>query len=98
MSRRLSLGSAGHTRARARPFGLGTNEFAAVVGGLYASIASLGVLLAVFVVASHHWLTALVVLLGIGLAGTAIAPASQTRLMNVAGDTKPLRQRSTIPR
>jgi MFS transporter, DHA1 family, inner membrane transport protein len=61
-----------------------------VVGGLYASIASLGVLLAVFVVASHHWLTALVVLFGIGAAGTAIAPALQTRLMDVAGDVQTL--------
>jgi MFS transporter, DHA1 family, inner membrane transport protein len=61
-----------------------------VVGGLYASIASLGVLLALFVVASHHWATALVVLFGIGAAGTAIAPALQTRLMDVAGDAQTL--------
>ena len=43
-----------------------------------------GIILAVFVLASHNPWTALLVLFGIGAAGSAVAPALQTRLMDVA--------------
>jgi DHA1 family inner membrane transport protein len=55
-----------------------------VIRGLYVSIGALGVVLAIFVVASHNPWTAMVVLFGIGAAGSAVAPALQTRLMDVA--------------
>ena len=55
-----------------------------VVRGLYVSIGALGTVLAIFVLASHNPWTALVVLFGIGAAGSAVAPALQTRLMDVA--------------
>jgi DHA1 family inner membrane transport protein len=55
-----------------------------VIRGLYVSIAALGTVLAVFVLASHNPYTALLVLFAIGTAGSAIAPALQTRLMDVA--------------
>jgi MFS transporter, DHA1 family, inner membrane transport protein len=55
-----------------------------VVRALYLSIGALGVTLAVFVVASHNPFTALATLFGIGMTGSAVAPALQTRLMDVA--------------
>lgn len=55
-----------------------------VVWALYLSIGALGVVLAVFVVASHQPVTALAGLFAIGAAGSAIGPALQTRLMDVA--------------
>ncbi len=55
-----------------------------VIRGLYVSMAALGTVLAVFVLASHNPWTALVALFGIGAAGSAVAPALQTRLMDVA--------------
>jgi DHA1 family inner membrane transport protein len=61
-----------------------------VIRALYMSIAALGIVLAVFVFASHNPWTALVVLFGIGAAGSAIAPALQTRLMDVAHDAQTL--------
>jgi DHA1 family inner membrane transport protein len=61
-----------------------------VIRSLYATIGALGVMLAVFVVASHNPVTALVLLFGIGAAGAAIAPALQTRLMDVAADAQTL--------
>jgi DHA1 family inner membrane transport protein len=61
-----------------------------VIRALYLSIAALGIVLAVFVFASHNPWTALVVLFGIGAAGSAIAPALQTRLMDVAHDAQTL--------
>jgi MFS transporter, DHA1 family, inner membrane transport protein len=61
-----------------------------VIRALYVSIASLGTVLAVFVFASHNPWTALLVLFGIGAAGSAIAPALQTRLMDVAHDAQTL--------
>jgi DHA1 family inner membrane transport protein len=61
-----------------------------VIRALYLSIGALGVVLAVFVVASHNPLTALLVLFGIGAAGSAVAPALQTRLMDVAHDAQTL--------
>lgn len=61
-----------------------------VIRSLYLVIAALGVMLAVFVVAAHNPVTALVLLFGIGAAGAAIAPALQTRLMDVAADAQTL--------
>jgi len=61
-----------------------------VIRSLYATISALGVMLAIFVVAAHNPVTALVLLFGIGAAGAAIAPALQTRLMDVAADAQTL--------
>ena len=61
-----------------------------VIRSLYATIGALGVMLAVFVVAAHNPVTALILLFGIGAAGAAIAPALQTRLMDVAADAQTL--------
>ena len=55
-----------------------------VIRGLYVSIGALGAVLALFVLAAHNPWTALVVLFGIGAAGSAVAPALQTRPMDVA--------------
>jgi DHA1 family inner membrane transport protein len=63
---------------------------ASVVRALYLSMGALGVLLTVFVVASHNPWTALLVLFGIGAAGSAVGPALQTRLMDVAHDAQTL--------
>jgi DHA1 family inner membrane transport protein len=61
-----------------------------VIRTLYVVIATLGVMLAVFVVASHNPYTAMVLLFAIGASGGAIAPALQTRLMDVAADAQTL--------
>jgi MFS transporter, DHA1 family, inner membrane transport protein len=61
-----------------------------VIRALYVSLGALGIVLAVFVLASHNPWTALVVLFGIGAAGSAVAPALQTRLMDVAQDAQTL--------
>jgi MFS transporter, DHA1 family, inner membrane transport protein len=61
-----------------------------VVRSLYVSIAALGVMLAVFVAACHNPCTAVLGLFGIGAAGGSIAPALQTRLMDVAADAQTL--------
>ena len=61
-----------------------------VIRSLYATMAALGIALAVFVVASHNSVTALIVLFVIGASGAAIAPALQTRLMDVAADAQTL--------
>jgi len=61
-----------------------------VVRALYLSMGSLCAVLAVFVVASHNVWTALLVLFGIGLTGSAVGPALQTRLMDVAHDAQTL--------
>lgn len=61
-----------------------------VIRALYLSMGSLCAVLAVFVVASHNVWTALVVLFGIGLTGSAVGPALQTRLMDVAHDAQTL--------
>jgi DHA1 family inner membrane transport protein len=44
----------------------------------------------VFVAASHNPYTAMLLLFGIGAAGSSIAPALQTRLMDVADDAQTL--------
>ena len=61
-----------------------------VIRALYLSLSLLGVLLAVFVAAAHNPWTALPVLFGIGAAGSAVGPALQTRLMDVAHDAQTL--------
>jgi DHA1 family inner membrane transport protein len=61
-----------------------------VVRALYLSLGSLCAVLALFVVASHNVWTALLVLFGIGLTGSAVGPALQTRLMDVAHDAQTL--------
>jgi DHA1 family inner membrane transport protein len=61
-----------------------------VIRSLYAVIGTLGVMLAVFVVASHNPYTAMLLLFAIGATGGAIAPALQTRLMDVAADAQTL--------
>ncbi|TFV61135.1 MFS transporter [Mycobacterium sp. PS03-16] len=55
-----------------------------VIRGLYLSISTLGVVLTLFVLAAHHPVTALAGLFAIGATGSAIGPALQTRLMDVA--------------
>ena len=61
-----------------------------VIRALYLSMGALSAVLAVFVVAAHNPWTALVVLFGIGASGSAVAPALQTRLMDVAHDAQTL--------
>jgi MFS transporter, DHA1 family, inner membrane transport protein len=61
-----------------------------VIRSLYLVLTALGVMLAVFVAASHNPFTALVLLFGIGASGAAIGPALQTRLMDVAADAQTL--------
>jgi DHA1 family inner membrane transport protein len=61
-----------------------------VIRSLYLTIGALAVMLAVFVIASHNPVTALLLLFGIGAAGAAISPALQTRLMDVAADAQTL--------
>jgi DHA1 family inner membrane transport protein len=55
-----------------------------VVKALYASLVSLAAMLALFVWAVHNPWTALIGLFLIGASGSAIGPALQTRLMDVA--------------
>ncbi|MCW2687799.1 MAG: transporter [Mycobacterium sp.] len=61
-----------------------------VIRSLYIAIGALAVMLAVFVIASHNPYTAMLLLFGIGASGGAIAPALQTRLMDVAADAQTL--------
>jgi DHA1 family inner membrane transport protein len=61
-----------------------------VLRGLYVSISALGVVLAIFVLAAHNPWTAMAGLFLIGAAGSAIGPALQTRLMDVAHDAQTL--------
>jgi DHA1 family inner membrane transport protein len=61
-----------------------------VIRALFLSMGALSAVLAVFVVAAHNPWTALVLLFGIGAAGSAVGPALQTRLMNVAHDAQTL--------
>lgn len=61
-----------------------------VVRALYIAIGTLAVVLTGFVAAAHHPWTALGGLFLIGAAGSAIAPALQTRLMDVAHDAQTL--------
>ncbi|MBX7434107.1 MFS transporter [Mycobacterium sp. Y57] len=61
-----------------------------VIRALYLSMGALGAVLAVFVLASHNPWTAMLALFGIGASGSAVAPALQTRLMDVARDAQTL--------
>ncbi|MCP9271725.1 MFS transporter [Mycolicibacterium arenosum] len=61
-----------------------------VIGWLYTSLAALAVVLAAFVAAAHNPWTALVGLFCIGAVGSSIAPALQSRLMDVAQDAQSL--------
>ncbi len=61
-----------------------------VIRALYLSMGALCTMLAVFVLASHNPWTALLLLFAIGTAGSAVAPALQTRLMDVAHDAQTL--------
>jgi DHA1 family inner membrane transport protein len=61
-----------------------------VIRALYLSLGTLGILLALFVAAAHNPWTALLVLFGVGAAGSAVGPALQTRLMDVAHDAQTL--------
>ncbi|MBI3228175.1 MAG: MFS transporter [Mycolicibacterium cosmeticum] len=61
-----------------------------VIRGLYVSMIALGVVLALFVLAAHNPWTALLGLFLIATAGSAIGPALQTRLMDVAHDAQTL--------
>lgn len=63
---------------------------ASVVRALYASLTSLGIVLALFVVAAHNPWTAMLGLFFIGATGSSIGPALQTRLMDVAHDAQTL--------
>ncbi|WNG87623.1 MFS transporter [Mycobacterium sp. ITM-2016-00317] len=61
-----------------------------VVRGLYASMTSLGIVLALFVFAAHNPWTAMLGLFFIGATGSSIGPALQIRLMDVAHDAQTL--------
>jgi DHA1 family inner membrane transport protein len=61
-----------------------------VIRALYVSMALLAVVLAIFVAAAHNPYTAMLLLFGIGASGAAIAPALQTRLMDVAAEAQTL--------
>jgi DHA1 family inner membrane transport protein len=61
-----------------------------VIRSLYITITALSVMLAGFVVAAHNPVTALILLFGIAASGSAMAPALQTRLMDVAADAQTL--------
>lgn len=62
----------------------------ALVATLFGTMCALAVLLALFAVAAHNPYTALVVLFLVGLAGAALGPGLQTRLMDVAADAQSL--------
>ncbi|MCX5044453.1 MFS transporter [Aldersonia sp. NBC_00410] len=62
----------------------------ALVPGLFAVLVALIVVLALFIVAAHNPITAVVVLFAIAVAGTALVPGLQTRLMDVAADAQTL--------
>lgn len=60
----------------------------APIGGLFAGLGGLAAMLMLFAVAAHNQYTALIVLFLVGVAGAAIGPGLQTRLMDVAGDAQ----------
>ncbi|MFE4501346.1 MFS transporter [Rhodococcus sp. NPDC056743] len=62
----------------------------ALMKGLFASMASLAIILAVFVLAVRNPYTALLFVFLIGLAGASMVPGLQTRLMDVAEDAQTL--------
>ena len=62
----------------------------ALMKGLFLSMGSLVVILAVFVIAVRNPYTALIFVFLIGLAGSSMVPGLQTRLMDVAEDAQTL--------
>ncbi|MFD6514254.1 MFS transporter [Rhodococcus sp. NPDC060176] len=62
----------------------------ALMKGLFLSMGSLVVILAVFVIAVRNPYTALIFIFLIGLAGSSMVPGLQTRLMDVAEDAQTL--------
>lgn len=62
----------------------------ALMKGLFISMASLAIVLAIFVLAVRNPYTALVFVFLIGLAGSSMVPGLQTRLMDVAEDAQTL--------
>nr|WP_240945292.1 MFS transporter [Rhodococcus sp. HNM0569] len=62
----------------------------ALVPGLFAAMSAMAVVLALFVLALHNPVTALVGLFFVGFAGAAAIPGLQTRLMDVAADAQTL--------
>lgn len=62
----------------------------ALMKGLFLSMGSLVVILAIFVIAVRNPYTALVFVFLIGLAGSSMVPGLQTRLMDVAEDAQTL--------
>ncbi|WP_243637032.1 MULTISPECIES: MFS transporter [Rhodococcus] len=58
--------------------------------GTFVSISAMAVFLALFVIASHNSVTALVLLFLIGASGSSVIPGLQTRLMDVADDAQTL--------
>lgn len=58
--------------------------------GTFIGLASMAVFLAVFVVASHNPISALVLVFLIGASGSSVIPGLQTRLMDVADDAQTL--------
>ncbi|TDQ46334.1 MFS transporter [Actinorugispora endophytica] len=55
-----------------------------LMASMYGSLAAIIVLLALFFVTAHHPVTAVATVFGVGLAGSALVPALQTRLIDVA--------------
>lgn len=62
----------------------------ALMKGLFLSMGSLVVILAIFVIAVRNPYTALIFVFLIGLAGSSMVPGLQTRLMDVAEDAQTL--------
>ncbi|BCN55184.1 MFS transporter [Prescottella equi] len=62
----------------------------ALTPGLFAMLAALVGLLALFAVAAHNPFTAMLVLFLVASAGSALVPGLQTRLMDVAADAQTL--------
>ncbi|ANS27233.1 major facilitator superfamily sugar transporter [Rhodococcus opacus] len=62
----------------------------ALIPGLFVSMTALGVLLGIFVIASHNPYTALLLVFFVGAAGASMVPGLQTRLMDVAADAQTL--------
>jgi MFS transporter, DHA1 family, inner membrane transport protein len=62
----------------------------ALIPSLFALLATMAVVLALFVAAAHNPYTAVVGVFAIGAAGAALVPGLQTRLMDVAADAQSL--------
>ncbi|SFA41948.1 MFS transporter, DHA1 family, inner membrane transport protein [Rhodococcoides kroppenstedtii] len=61
-----------------------------LVRGLFVAMTAVAVVLAGFVVAAHHPVSALITVFLIAAAGSSIVPGLQTRLMDVAADAQTL--------